>query len=419
MARNKKGRNPNCTGSITKRKDGLYECKITVPGNGDGKKPRISKYFKTKKEAELFKAQVSRDIAAGQYVHSDIPVGEFLKEWYDNYTVNIRPSTRTNYKSYIENTIIPILGKEPLAKLTVGSVQRFFNNIKQNGSLKNKGAPLSDKTVKNIYAMFNQAMNQAVNNDLCKKNVLAGVVLPKSDPKKEMRVLSKDERAKLISVLDNIEEITVLKNKEERAKKSSVRYNEDSFGYRYIIFVSLYTGARIGEVLALEWSDIDFENKSITINKSFNRVYDFDNDTGNKTKLECGATKTYSGNRKIPMNDRLAQKLLEYKALQENLKEVLVDTYDDRGYLFTNQYGNRIESRTIQDFFKKLLKFADIEDANLHSLRHTFATQWLELGKDVKTLSRILGHSNITITLDLYVHSLHEHQANQIADFDY
>jgi len=362
---------------------------------------------------------VSRDVATGEYVLSDISLSKWLQEWLDNYAINIRASTRTNYKSYIENTIVPKLGNEPLKKLTVSKAQRFFNDIKQNGNLKDNGKPLSDKTVKNIYGMFKQAMNQAVNNGHCTKNVLTGVVIPRSDLKKEMRVLTKDERTKLISVMENIEEITALKNKEERAKKSSVRYKEDSFGYRYILFVSLYTGARIGEVLALEWSDIDFESKLITINKTFNRVYDFENDAESKTKLECGATKTHSGNRKIPMNDRLAQKLLEYKALQENLKELLVDTYDDRGYLFTNKFGNRIESRTIQDFFKKLLKFADVEDANLHSLRHTFATQWLELGKDVKTLSRILGHSNITITLDLYVHSLHEHQANQIADFEY
>ena len=92
----------------------------------------------------------------------------------------------------------------------------------------------------------------------------------------------------------------------------------------------------------------------------------------------------------------------------------------NKGYVFANITGNPIESRTLQDFFKKLLIIADIEDGNFHCLRHTFTTKWLESQRDVKTLSAILGHSSATkLTLEVYAHALEEHKAEQMIGFDY
>jgi len=416
--RKRKGRSDNGTGTITKRSATSYEVKITIKDE-TGKSKRISKYFKTRAEAETFRLQTANEIRSGNYKDAgSLTVEDWCNYWFKEYNSNIRSSTKVNYEGYIKNKIIPHIGYIKLNALTTGDLQLFFNAIKQSGN-KNTGKALSDKTVKNVFQMLHKCLGQAVDNDLIRKNFCDGVELPSQDIKEEMRVLNSEETRQLLYALDNFNALITQKNEQLKAEKSSTRYDIDSLGYRYAIYTALYTGARIGEVMGLKWSDISFDNNTISITKTLGRHKDYSKNAPKKTVLEEGNTKTTNGRRTVPMSQPLKEKLLEFKSLREELLQLLSDNYKDRNYVFSNETGNPVEPRTIQDFFKKLLMIASIEDANLHCLRHTFSTQWLRAGLNIKVLSSILGHSSVAFSMNVYSHALEDFKAEEMANFKY
>ena len=418
-ARRRRGRSSNGTGTIHKRSANSYEVKYSYK-DATGTSKRKSKYFKTRAEAESFRLEIANEIRSGNYKDAgSLTVGGWCKFWFETYNNNIRPSTKSNYEGYINNQIIPHIGEKKLENLSVNDLQVFFNTIKVHGNTKSD-APLSDKTVKNIYRMLHCCLEQAVTNDLIRKNFCDGIELPSQDIKEEARVLNKEEREKLIYALDNCNALITSKNEHYRREKISIRYDVDSLGYRYAVYTALYTGARIGEVMALQWKDIDFDNNTICIRKSLGRYKDYSENPKSKTVLAVGDTKTDDSRRFVPMAAKLKEKLLEHKSSQAELINDLSDTFVNEGYVFANISGKPVESRTIQDFFKKILKLADVADGNFHCLRHTFTTKWMESQRDVKTLSAILGHSSATkLTLEVYAHALEEHKAEQMLGFDY
>ena len=155
------------------------------------------------------------------------------------------------------------------------------------------------------------------------------------------------------------------------------------------ILISLYSGIRIGELCALKWEDIDFKKGILDINKTIQRIYIKDKEK-NISKVIITTPKTKNANREIPIN----------KDFLEILKKVKTNKED---YILTGN-SNYIEPRTYRKYFNKVLKEAKIKHFNFHSLRHTFATNCISLGVDYKTVSELLGHANVNITLNLYVH---------------
>ncbi|MFR9000911.1 MAG: site-specific integrase [Anaerobutyricum soehngenii] len=155
------------------------------------------------------------------------------------------------------------------------------------------------------------------------------------------------------------------------------------------ILICMYTGIRLGEICALTWEDISLTEGSIYIDKTIQRVQKEHN--GKKTMLIIATPKTPSSIRTIPIPNQLLQ-IIKSSELPQ------------KGYLLTGSTEKYIEPRTYQYHFKKLLQRCKIPETNFHALRHTFATRCVELGFDIKTLSEILGHSSINITLNRYVH---------------
>ena len=156
------------------------------------------------------------------------------------------------------------------------------------------------------------------------------------------------------------------------------------------IWICLYAGLRIGEVCALKWSDINFETSTLTVNGTQART---------ENGIEIITPKSKSSKREIPMPDLLMSKL---RKLPQSCEYVL------------SKNSKSVDIRTYRRHFKKLLQKADLPDIKYHALRHTFSTRALEVGMDYKTLSEILGHSSVGITLDLYAHSLKEHKRNEM-----
>lgn len=379
----------NGEGSIVRRKDGIWMGVITIGRNDDGSLKRKYYYGKTRQEVSEKITQALSKVNTCQFIEpSTLTVGQWLDFWLSEYAEHkIKLSTKISYDAYISKHIKPFLGRMKLANIRGDMIQKFYNDKLKHGRIDGKGG-LSPKTIKNIHNMLHEALEQAIKNDLLLKNPCKMITLPKRT-QKEMRVLSIEEQEQLTGI---------------------ARYERLGLG----IILVLFTGVRIGELLAIQWKDIDFENGILSINKTINRLKNYDPESIHKTSIVIGETKTVKSNRKVPLHDIMVEALKKHKIAQLEEKLKAGGIYEDHGFVIANELGKPIEPRTYQDFFHRLVKKAGMTKANFHSLRHTFATRALERGIPAKTVSEILGHTTVSITLDLYSHCLMVHKKESI-----
>ena len=290
------------------------------------------------------------------------------KDWIYTWLLEkkdyIKESTYANYSNNIFNHIIPKLGNYYLNELNHKVIQDFLLELSKNGRKDNTGG-LAEKTIKDITIIIKGSIKKGINEDKI-KHIELTFNYPKDNKENKLYVLTKREQNKITNyVLENI--------------------NSRNIG----LLISLYSGIRIGELCALRWEDVDFEKNCLTINKTIQRVYIKDKNK-NISKVIITTPKTKNANREIPIN----------KDFLEILKKV---KSDKEHYILT---GNEkyIEPRTYRKYFNKVLDELKIKHFNFHSLRHTFATNCISLGVDYKTVSELLGHANVNITLNLYVH---------------
>jgi integrase len=374
----------NGEGSISKRKDGRWVAVATVSYDDDGKPKRKFLYGKTRtevaKKLNVLLSDVQNGITSDD---SDQTLKTWLGIWFRDYSSRkIKQSTRSSYDMYIHKHIFPEIGNLKISTLTPTVIQRFYNKKIESGRLDGKGG-LNPKTLKNIHNMLHAALDQAVKNDIIAKNPCNSVVLPPMK-KKEIQVLSVEDQSKLID---------------------ACRSERLGFG----ITLTLHTGLRLGELLGLKWCDVDFENRTLSVNRTLNRLKSFDPNSPAKTEIVIGIPKTKNSMRRIPLSELLVEKFTDHKAAQDKEKTVNADIYIDQDFVFANIIGMPIEPRAYQDVFKRALKKGNVADINFHALRHTFATRALELNIPAKIVSQILGHATIQLTLDLYSHVTPEH----------
>lgn len=377
----------NGEGSITKRSDGRYMGRYTVNGK------RKSVYGATHKEVRKKLNEVLNDISQGCYVEpSKETFGCWLQEWLITYALpTVKQSTYVSYEGYIRIHLIPELGDIRLTALSREQIQRFFNK-KSAGSADKKG--LSPKSLKNIYNMLNSTLEQAVTNEKIIRNPLRGIKLPKI-VKKEIRILETDEQTKLQTAARNSPE-------------------PQAFG---IIF-TLSTGVRLGELLGLKRSDLNYKKHSVFVRRTVGRLQRVDengslikkNNGVKTTEIVVRSPKSANSQREIPLFDELWKELLSYCEKMNVMMDDLGIPYSQDSYIFCNYSGNPYDPRVYEDLFKRTLKSAELESINFHALRHTFATRALEAGMDIKVLSSILGHAQASTTLNLYAHALANHR---------
>lgn len=289
---------------------------------------------------------------------------EWIWEWLSNKKYFIKESTYANYSNIIFNHIVPNLGKYYLDELNNKIIQTFLLDKYQNGKLNNSGG-LSNKTIKDIIAVVKNSLKTAIKEGLI-PNLNLDFLYPKANAKNKIYTLSQRDQDKLTNY--------ILNNQSSR-----------TLG----ILLTLYSGIRIGELCALQWKDIDFKNNIINITKTLQRVYFKDTETSS-SKIIITSPKTDNAVRQIPLNKLFAKQLKVYKTNPE-----------DYVLSCSNQW---VEPRTYRRFFERILKKANIEKIHFHALRHTFASNCIKLGVDYKTVSELLGHSTVNITLNLYVH---------------
>lgn len=307
---------------------------------------------------------------------TDMTLTEWMEYWFEIYAKRtVKQSTAVSYYGYINGHIVPQIGMYKLSELNTDIFQKFFNIQCDSGNL--KGGGLSPKTLSNISHMINKSMKKALELELIEKNYAEFIELPRQEIP-EMRVLTVYEQGLLMEELG--------RSKERLA-----------FG----VYLSLTLGIRLGEVLGLRWSDIDIKNGIIHIRRTVNRLPTIDG--SNKTELVVGTPKSKKSVRDIPINNELCGEIMLYYT---KISRILRKQLHNEDYVLQSAYGGPAEPKTLQETFKRITKAAGIEDANFHSLRHTFATRAVEKGVDVKTLSVILGHASVNFTLDRYAHVL-------------
>ena len=285
--------------------------------------------------------------------------GIVCDEWLEYKKMRIKESTYANYKFKITNYLKKDFGDRNLKEIVNTNLNRYIEELQFK---------LSSKTVKDIMTVLKAILKYAeIKYDI---NFKISLISTPAQITNEVEVFSDKDRKKM--------EKYCIQSKEIR-----------DLG----VLISLYTGLRIGEVCALKWSDIDFEKKYIKVNHTLQRVYV----NKRETKVLYDRPKTKKSIRKIPMA----------KILYEKLKEISKN-YDNEAFVLTGSTKRYYEPLGYRYIYRKILKKCDIEYKRYHQLRHTFATRCIKVGMDVKSLSEVLGHANVSITLNIYVHSSFE-----------
>lgn len=284
-------------------------------------------------------------------------IREIAAAWKEYKRPYVKQSTMAAYVLILENHILPTFGE--YNSLPEQSVQAFVLHKIESG--------LSTKSVKDILIVLKMVMKFGV-----KKEWMTyyewDIKYPPSSENKVLDVLSVTNHRKILNHIQS-------------------HFTFMGLG----IYISLSTGLRIGEVCALKWSDINVTDGILTVNRTIERIYIIEGEKKH-TELVINTPKTKNSCREIPMNKELLGML-------KPLKKVVNDDY----YILTND-ERPIEPRTYRNYYKRLMEKLDIPKLKYHGLRHSFATRCIEVGCDYKTVSVLLGHSNISTTLNLYVH---------------
>ena len=374
-----KKRRANGTGSIFKRPDGRWEGKYFVGYDPKTGNPiRKSVYGKTQKEVKDKMLPFLSEISRGTYIPpSKITLEDWFRIWLRDYSCDNKWGTLKGYRASIYTHIVPVLGKYYLEDLTPIRVQMFYNGLSQPDE---NGVVLSPKSIRNIHIAFRAAMQQAVENDLIRRNPCHNAKLPKVY-KTEVHPLSDDQVAQFL----------------EMAKPDEQ--------YGIVLRVILFTGLREGEALGLTWDCVDFAKGSITINKQLQRRPQH----AGGTQLVPTKNGKYRVLRPAPFVMDLLKERYNQQILQSKRASVAWEAWhDEKGHkkalVFTNEIGRYLVPKRVYLHFRAIADAIGAPNARVHDLRHTFAVLSLQNGDDVKTVQTNLGHASAAFTLDVYGH---------------
>lgn len=294
-------------------------------------------------------------------------INQITEEWKEEKKKYVKKSTYAAYQLLIQNHIKPYFGD--LYEVNEEKVQQFvFDKL---------DAGLSEKTIRDIIIVLKMILKFGIKNGYL-EYVQIDAKFPSKQEKKDLDVLSKADQKKFMEHLRN------------------------NFTFKNLgIFVCLSTGMRIGEICGLRWCDIDTVEGVIKVRHTLQRIYIIEGETRH-TELLLDTPKTANSVRDIPMSSELLKML-------KSLNKVVNENY----YVISNDI-KPIEPRTYRNYYKKLCKQLDIPELKFHGLRHSFATRCIESKADYKTVSVLLGHSNISTTLNLYVHPNKEQKKKTI-----
>lgn len=352
--------------NIYKRKDGRWEGRYCKTRNENGKIKYGYVYARTytdvknklervKKNYFVFHEKNGTEIII--HTFSDV-----AREWLCYKKPLLKEASLSKYTNIINLHLLPFFRDQDIHNITLEQMESFYNGLLMTKTV--KGTALAPKTTLDILSVMKAILLYATTKKYM--NILPVL-------RYEYRAVPK--------------KLVVLSGRNQKILSTYLCLN---LTYRNLgLLICMYTGIRLGEACALSWEDISLTEGYIYIHKTMQRIQKEHN--GKKTMIIITEPKTQSSIRTIPLPQQLIQLIKSSKLPMQ-------------GYLLTGSYEKYIEPRSYQYHFKKILQQCKIPQTNFHTLRHTFATRCVELGFDIKTLSEILGHSNINITLNRYVH---------------
>lgn len=319
---------------------------------------------------ETTKRYQSEEIFENNQHYDGIPVevinqfGPISMEWLCSHKAQIKASSFSRYTNLLESYLIPVFGERQILSITRTEITTFISRLLTCGGVNNQG--LAPKTVNCILSVMKSVFRYAsVEKSISPLSNIDDISV--RQPQKPLRVLSRNEQLILSEYLRN-------------------NLTPCHLG----ILLCLYTGMRIGEVCALKWEDIYIEEQLLFVHRSMQRIQT-NNHLGKKTVVIVQEPKSDCSIRKIPIPDEVLNLLLPFQKQRE-------------AFFLTGATQSYIEPRCMENYFKSATNACGISDISFHALRHTFATRCVELGFDIKSLSEILGHASVTITLNRYVH---------------
>ena len=373
----------NGEGTIRKRKNGTWECRITVSLDPQtGKQLQKSLYGKTQKEV---KAKLEEFLAAKEEAASfnttnsqtvsesdgdDLTLSEWLDIWLADYLSDIKIGTLVSYQSLVNNHIRKELGKYKLKNLKPPVIQKFYNKLRGQG--------LSPKYIKNIHGCLHRTLDMAVKVEYIEKNYTSVCSIPKVTAQ-EVVPLTEEEQKRLFEAMKGEE-------------------------YEFLFLTDIFTGMRCGEVIGLTWDCVDFDKGIITIKRQLVQ-------TRTRGAKYIWGTLKNGKTRIIAPAPFVMDVLKKQQAKQAEMKATAGKLWNEGDFpnlVFTHRDGSHLSQPTVWKQFQKLLEKAGLEHHRVHDLRHTFAVNSLRAGDDIKTLQENMGHYSAAFTLDRYGHVTEE-----------
>ncbi len=360
MSGKRRGKNE---GTIYKRENGSWRAQISYTGK------RFSKDFRRKSDADFWLREMRGEIAHGRVLWGgSITLGDFLMDWLGQHKSALREKTAHQYSSLILKHIQPYFGQSKIKDLTPIGVDKYYLALQEGG--------VGIRTIHIIHHILHAALDNAVRYGLLTSNPTQGASLP-AYRFNEMQVLNKEQVSRFLN-----------------AARSSSSYA--------LYHLALVTGMRMGELLGLNWSDIDWESGLISVHRQRQYV------PGEGITLV--EPKTRYGRRTIKVGDTSLRILQAFKKVLNEKKKAAGDRWQEMDLVFPNSVGKAGDPSNIRLGFNQILEKAEIPRIRFHDLRHTAATIYLNHRIPVIVVSHILGHSRPSVTLDLYGHVLSDMQ---------
>ena len=380
----------NGEGSITFYSSrNCYRGQLTIGIDEKGKAKRKSFYGKTKKEVKEKMDNYKLLNPIGAAAINEYTVATWFNYWIWNIKKrDIKPTTFARYESvyrtHIEGSEIANI---PLYKLKLNNIQAYYNKLLDNGT------PIA--TIKQINSKLKTCLDSAEKNNYIEKNYCKLVEIPTDTKDKKIEVFSVDQQKQFAE--------TVKGHKLE-----------------LLFLTALCTGLRIGEISGLKWSDIDFDNHTLTVNRTVERVALFDKDGKRHYETIEQTPKTSNGFRTVPIVSYIFNRLLEHKVQQDAIKRE-IPNFNEYDLVFCDKKGYYLNPNSIGGAFHRIQNKMNIpkdEHIKFHGLRKTFATRLFEKGVPPKTVQTLLGHSDIEITLNIYTQVMENKKVEAINELE-
>ena len=305
-----------------------------------------------------------------------ITYGEWMHIWLAQRSVYLKEATTEHYRIAARNHILPALGMYPLTALGEQQIQACVLHWMESGRRDGRGG-LSEKTVRGLVTVIKNSLRSAAREGMIVQPTL-DIRYPERTQKQKLSVLSRTEQAMLMQHI-------------------YLNLTPKNLG----ILFCMYTGLRIGELCALRWEDIDMEERVVYVRHTTQRIFHCTESGSGWTELVTTSPKTRSSVRTVPLSSLLYPVLCR------------MHPGDGACYLLTGRLRST-EPRTYRDYYNRLLRKLGLPHVHFHGLRHTFATRLIENGADYKTVSELLGHATVNVTLNLYVHPQMEQKRKAI-----